>query len=53
MMRYEEIKKEIETVPVTWVPGLLRAAVERAIQARVFLPGGLVRYVEKIIERMS
>lgn len=50
-MSYEEIKAAIESAPTTWIPGLLRAAVEAAIKKSVFVPGGLVRFVTSIVER--
>lgn len=49
-MTYDEIKKEIEGAPATWMPGLLRAAVEAAIKNGVFVPGGLERFVATVIK---
>lgn len=49
-MSYDELKKEIEGAPTTWVPGLLRAAVETARKKGVFVPGGLVRFVTRVVE---
>lgn len=50
LMSYDEVKKEIEGVPITWLPGLLRAIVETAKTNGVFVPGGLVRFVTRVVD---
>lgn len=53
MMPYEQLKTEIESSPDTWIPGLLRAVVERAIKGKVFVPGGLERFVSRVVEHFK
>lgn len=53
MMLYDQLKKEIETAPVTWIPSLLRAAVETAIKNRVFVEAGLLKFVTRIVDSMK
>lgn len=49
-MTYDDVKGEIERAPATWIPGLLRAAVEAAIKNNVFVAGGMERFVARVIE---
>lgn len=44
-MSYRELSANIETLPATWVPALLAAMVRRAMDANVFVPGGLQKFV--------
>lgn len=50
-MSYSELRLEIENAPRTWLPALLVEIVRQCEKERVFLDGGLVRTVEKIIEK--
>ena len=52
-MMYEALKKEIESAPATWLPGLLRVTVEAALRAKVFVPGGLERFVARTVEHFK
>ncbi len=47
-MTYEEIEKAIKDAPVTYLPALLRACVEESIKKRVFVEGGLLRFVTAV-----
>lgn len=49
-MTYDDIKREIEGAPATWIPGLLRAAVEAAIKNGVFVAGGMEKFIARIVE---
>lgn len=47
-MGYDEIKKELEDLPTTWHPALLKALVESAVKKHVFLAGGLTSFVRQV-----
>lgn len=49
-MSYEQLKKRIENAPTTWIAGLLRAAVETAIKNNVFAPGGMEKFIARVVE---
>jgi hypothetical protein len=52
-MKYERLIAEIEAVPVTWIPGLLRAIVIQAVKRNVFVDGGIERFVKSSIEKIK
>jgi hypothetical protein len=47
-MKYAELKKEIENLPVTWCGGILAAVVQTTIKKKFFVPGGVTRFVNTI-----
>lgn len=44
-MKYSEIEYELAYLPATMVPALLRVLVRRAVDAKVFVPGGLESFI--------
>lgn len=52
-LRYDDLRMELKAAPPTWVPGLLRALIERAEEASVFMPpSGLTYFVEKCLTQV-
>lgn len=49
-MSYLELRDGIKDAPKTWLPALLVEIVRQCEKERVFIDGGLVRTVEKIID---
>jgi hypothetical protein len=50
-MSYEEIKKEIEDAPDTWLAALVLVAMKAAIRRKVFKPGELKNLAASVEER--
>lgn len=48
MSSYEEIKDELENLPVSWYPALLAVMVESAIKKKVFREGSVTKFVEEV-----
>lgn len=45
-LSYLELEKEIEDVPLTWIPALLSWVIKRAVLLKVFVePNGLANFV--------
>lgn len=44
-LSYDEIVKEIEKCPTTWLPSLLCVVTDRCTIEKVFTPGGLLHAV--------
>lgn len=44
---YEELTGWIQRMPATMLPGILRQAVVASIHKKVFVDGGLLRFVER------
>jgi hypothetical protein len=51
MMGYEELKKELQKVPITWIPALLIILAEQGYKRGTFLPGGVSQMLRKFEER--
>ena len=47
-MSFDEIKSEIQDLPQTWIPALLKVMVETAVEKHVFQPGGIARFVKAV-----
>lgn len=45
---YEDLRKSLGELPVTWYPDLIRAMVQAAIKKGVFLKGGATRFVAQV-----
>ena len=51
---FEELIKDIEELPMTWIPGVLSAVIRRAKKENVFVAdGGLQRFIEQTLNRMD
>lgn len=44
---YDDLEAALRTIPATMVPALLRVLVVRAVEVKVFQPGGLMNFVER------
>lgn len=52
-LNYEDLRRELGTLPATWYPDLIRAMVEGAHLHNVFKPGGVVVFVDNVEKRME
>ncbi len=51
-MDYETLRKELEQLPQTWYPDLIRAMVEASYRRQVWKPGGCSRFIQQV-EKMQ
>ena len=49
LQSWEEFELSLRTLPVTWIPAALRMLVEEAENKKVFVLGGLERFVKGVI----
>ena len=47
-MSYDEIKKEIQEAPMTYLPALIVVAVQTALEKNVFLRGAASKMVARL-----
>lgn len=52
-MTYDELNSELQNLPQTWYPALLLVMVEAAISKRVFVRGGVTRFVHSIEDKVA
>ncbi len=45
---YEDLRAELENLPFTWYPDLIRAIVTAAIRKGVFVKRGATRFVREL-----
>lgn len=50
-MSYDQITEAIKEAPQTWLPALLKTVVDACLDRKVFVDGGIERYVAKAIEK--
>lgn len=44
---YEELKKELQGMPMSWHPAILMVVVESALKHKCFVEGGMARVIAK------
>lgn len=49
-MNYETLRKELEHLPQTWYPDLIRAMVVASYRHQVWQPGGCSRFIRQVEE---
>jgi len=53
LLSFEPLRQAILDSPTTWLPALLEAAVRAANTKPVFVPGGLLVFVQDVLEKME
>ena len=52
-LTFAELKRGIETAPMTWAPGLFVLAVKAALKHKVFQPGAMAKYCREEEQRRN
>lgn len=52
-LSFSQLESELSTLPPTWIPGLLRTLVQRAVQVCTFKEGGLEYFVSNTLNDLK